>query len=99
MNILLLRKQKRGAGSRSKTADLSREAQWPPISAYGDMAAWELSIEISFINKDLAVFEQSKDPKKRALLVEARNRLNLLFILFSEKTGHSLESVRKMYGY
>ena len=77
----------------------SRENNWPPISAYDDMAAWELSTEIAMMKKDLEYFERINDLKNRRLAIRARNRLNVLFQLYAEKTGSSLESVLKMHGY
>jgi hypothetical protein len=77
----------------------SRESLWPAISSYSDMHAGELGVEIALMRKDLEYFSQRSDPKSQRLANEARNRLNLLFQLYAARTGRSLESVLKMYGY
>lgn len=78
---------------------MSREKNWPSINYYYDMAASELNFEINMMKKDLEYFKHFNDPKNRRLAVEVRNRLNVLFHLYSERTGRSLGSVLKMYGY
>jgi hypothetical protein len=75
----------------------ARGADWPPISDYNNMQAWEIPSEISMIKKDLEFFRNSNDQSYRAKINEAKNRLNLLFKLYAEKTGRSLETVIEMY--
>lgn len=82
----------------SESAILSTKDLWPPISDYEDMAAYELGNEIGLIRMELADYKQSDNPRDRALVVEARNRLNVLLLLYAEKSGRSLESVIEMYG-
>lgn len=87
------------AASANAQKSLSREAFWPPIESYANMKVWELSIEISFMRGDLEYFKQRSDPQSKKLAIQAQNRLNLLFQLYAERTGRSLESVLEMYGY
>ena len=77
----------------------ARESYWPPISSYDEMAAWELGHEISMMLKDLEYFQKRNDVKSQGLANQAKNRLNVLFLLYSQRTGRSLDSVLKMYGY
>lgn len=74
-------------------------ALWKPIDAYFSMDISQLTFEIAMLKKDLKKFEQSNKPKEKALVVEARNRLNVLFQLYSKKTGRSLKSVLEDHGF
>jgi hypothetical protein len=75
----------------------SREVHWPPISSYTNMAAMELSTDIKFKRGDLEYLKQRSDPKSQRLTTEAQNRLDMLFKLYAERTGRSLESVLEIY--
>ena len=70
---------------------------WPPLEEYDKMETWEIPAEIAFIKKDLARFEKSSDPKKRALINPAHNRLRLLIQLLSEKSGRPIQVLWEQY--
>lgn len=76
----------------------SRAANWPPISSYEDMVLHELGFEISMMLKDLDYYKKRNDLKSSAYANEAYNRLSVLFIIYSERSGRPLEIVKEMYG-
>ena len=76
----------------------SRAASWPPISTYEDMALHDLSFEISMMRKDLEYYKKRNDQKSITHANEAYNRLNVLFLIYSKRSGRPLEVVREMYG-
>jgi len=78
---------------------LSREDYWPPMSSYSDMHLGALSTEITLIRDDFEYFKQRSDPKSKRLANEARNRLGLLFQLYSKRSGMSIENVLRNFGY
>jgi len=82
----------------SASNSLSRHSLWPTISSYYDMPLHRLSTEIALMRKDLEYYKSRNDEKSHRLAVEAYNRLNVLFQLYSEKSGRPLETVRDMYG-
>ncbi len=79
-----------------------RGENWSPVSSYAEMRIYKLSSEIKWLIRDLEYYKtqigNASEVKPRYYADEAYSRLNILFILYSNKSGRSLEGVKAHYG-
>ncbi len=92
------------AGSKSSSYDRSYEwgpkRYWPPITNYSEYGIDELDLAIPLMKKDLKYYQNSNDPKHYSPAVEARNRLNVLYLLYAKYKGWSLDrTLNELGGY